>query len=94
VPREQRDLVAIWSALKTDYVVIAQVRRDSTHVYVLAHLIHLPEQTHVAVTELNYPADDSLQAQSDLAERIATRFSPHIERLDTAGIPSSPQIKH
>ena len=94
VPRKQRDLTAIGSSLNAAYVVLAQVRSDSSHVFVLAHLIHLPEQTHVAVTQLDCPVSDSLQVSSDLAQRIVARFSPHVERLDTAGVPSSPPINH
>ena len=46
VPRNQRNLLAIGSSLHAGYVVLAQVRRDSSHCFVLAHLIHLPDQTH------------------------------------------------
>jgi TolB-like protein/DNA-binding winged helix-turn-helix (wHTH) protein len=94
VQRNQRDLTAIGSSLDAAYVILAQVRRDSSHLFVLAHLIHLPEQTHVAVTELDCAGSDLLATQSDVAQRIAARFSPHIARLDTAGVPSSLPIKH
>jgi len=80
VPRDQRDLLAIGSSLHADYVVLAQVRNDSLHCFVLAHLIHLPDQTHVAVTDLNCSASDSLQVPSNLADRIADKFSPLIAR--------------
>ncbi len=87
VARSRRDLTAIGSSLNVRYVVLAQVRKDSSHFYVLAHLIHLPDQTHVAVTELTCTANDSLQDESDLAQHIADRFSPLIVQLDT---PNSP----
>jgi TolB-like protein len=80
VPRSQRDLVAIGSSLHAGYVVLAQVRRDPTHCFVLAHLIRLPEQTHVAVTELDCSAIDSVQVPPTLANRIASQFSPLIAR--------------
>jgi len=80
VPRNQRDLLAIGSSLNAGYVVLAQVRRDPSHCFVLAHLIHLPDQTHLAVTELTCPTTDSSEIQSGLANRIATRFSPLITR--------------
>lgn len=80
VPRNRRDLLAIGSSLNAGYVVLAQVRRDSSHCFVLAHLIRLPDQTHVAVTELNCSAIDPLQLPSDFADGIATRFSPLIAR--------------
>ena len=87
VPRSQRNLTAIGSTLNAGYVVLAQVRHDSTHFFVLAHLIRLPDQTHVAVMELTCSPDDSLQNQSDMAQRIADRFSPLIARLDPDGSP-------
>jgi len=86
-PRSQRDLTAIGSTLNAGYVVLAQVRHDSTHFFILAHLIRLPDQTHVAVTELTCSPDDSLQNQSEMAQRIADRFSPLIARLDPDGSP-------
>jgi len=80
VPRNQRDLLAIGSSLNAGYVVLAQVRRDPSHCFVLAHLIHLPDQTHMAVTELDCSAIESVQVPSSLADRIATQFSPLIAR--------------
>lgn len=77
-PRSQRDLTAIGSTLNAGYVVLAQVRHDPSHFFVLAHLIHLPDQTHVAVAELTCAANDSLQDESELAQHIADKFSPLI----------------
>jgi len=91
VPRDKRDLLAIGSSLNASYVVLAQVRRDSSGYFVLAHLIHLPEQTHLAVTELKCSPDDSLQAQSNLAGQIAARFSPYISAVPAA---SSPRLSN
>lgn len=87
VPRRQRDLIAIATSLNARYVVLAQVRKDSSHFYVLAHLIHLPDQTHVAVTEFTCTANDPLQQQSDIAQHIADRFSPLIAQLAIASPP-------
>jgi DNA-binding winged helix-turn-helix (wHTH) protein/TolB-like protein len=84
VPRSQRDLTAIGSSLNARYVILAQVRSDSSHFFVLAHLIHLPEQTHIAVTELTCAAGYSLQQQSEIAQQIADKFSPLIARLDAS----------
>jgi len=80
VPRSQRDLVAIASSLHAGYVVIAQVRPDASRCSVLAHLIHLPEQTHVAVTMLKCPAADLVQTPSILGDQIADKFSPLIKQ--------------
>lgn len=84
VPRSQRNLTAIASSLNARYVVLAQVRKDSSHFYVLAHLIRLPDQTHIAVTELTCAANDSLQDQSHIAQHIADKFSPLIVQLDAS----------
>lgn len=89
VPRSQRDLASIGSSLHAQYVVLAQVRKDATHFFVLAHLIRLPDQTHVAVTELSCAADESLQDQFDIAQHIADKFSPLIAPLNPVTPPHS-----
>lgn len=73
-PRDQRDLVAIGRALKAGYIVLGQVQRDGPRVRVLAHLIRLPEQTHLWVTRVETPAEDPPVAPSTLARRISTEF--------------------
>ena len=90
VPRNQRDLIAIGSSLNVGYVILAQVRRNSSQFYVLAHLIRLPDQTHVAVTSLDCPAENSLQTQLELADRIARQFSPHLVARENSAYPASP----
>lgn len=92
VPRSQRDLAVIGSSLNARYLVLAQVRKDASHFFVLAHLIRLPDQTHVAVTELTCTADNSLQDQSDMAQRVADKFSPLIARLNTVRSASSSDV--
>lgn len=87
VPRDQRDLSRIGSSLNVRYVILAQIRKDASHSFVLAHLIRLPDQTHVAVTELTCAAGASLQDQSDVAQQIVNKFSPVITRLDTGAPP-------
>lgn len=49
-PRDERDLVAIGSALKAKFVVLGQIQKDDQRVRVLAHLIRLPDQTHIVVS--------------------------------------------
>ena len=93
-PRNQRDLVAIGSSLHAGYVILAQVRRNSSQFYVLAHLIHLPDQTHIAVTSLDCPAEDSLQAQFELARQIVTKFSPHLAPMDNKELTLSPSVNN
>ena len=87
LPRSQRDLTTIGSTLSAGYVVLAQLRRDTSHSYLLAHLIHLPDQTHIAVTELTCTPSASLIDQSQIAQQIADRFSPLIANQVTAGSP-------
>ncbi len=73
VPRDKRDLVAIGDALKARYIVLGQVQRDGERVRVLAHLIRLPEQTHLWVTRVE-AAPSELSTPAGLAERISTEF--------------------
>lgn len=49
-PRDERDLVAIGSALEAKFVVLGQIQKDDQRVRVLAHLIRLPDQTHIVVS--------------------------------------------
>jgi len=72
-PRDKRDLVAIGDALKAGYIVLGQVQRDGERVRVLAHLIRLPEQTHLWVTRVEAPPSE-LSTPAGLAERISTEF--------------------
>jgi DNA-binding winged helix-turn-helix (wHTH) protein/TolB-like protein len=73
-PRSFRDLKAIGSALNARYVVLGQIQRNATAVRVLAHLIRLPEQTHLTVARIDFTDPDPLRAESDLAKQIAARF--------------------
>lgn len=77
-PREGRDLLAIGSALHAQYVILGEVQRDDQHLRVLAHLIRLPDQTHVAVGRIDPVADTSLVGIDDIAAAIAGRFDPRL----------------
>jgi len=74
LPRDQRDLVAIGRALNARYIVFGQVQREGNTLRVLAHLIRLPEQTHLWVTRVETPVEDAPVAASSLARRITTEF--------------------
>jgi DNA-binding winged helix-turn-helix (wHTH) protein/TolB-like protein len=74
-PRSQRDLMAIGSSLKANYVVLGQVQRSHSHIRVLAHLIRLPEQTHLWVVRLDRDTADPLETESKVARTIADEFS-------------------
>jgi DNA-binding winged helix-turn-helix (wHTH) protein/TolB-like protein len=72
-PRDQRDIVAIGDALKAGYIILGQIQRDGQRVRVLAHLIRLPEQTHLGVTRVEaVPAE--LTPPAGLAQRISREF--------------------
>jgi len=76
-PRDQRDLNAIGSALHAAYIVLGQVQRsgDGDRTRILAHLIRLPEQTHIGVVRIERPLADPLALEAEAAQKIATEFS-------------------
>jgi len=75
VPRERRDLNTIASTLAASYIVLGQLQQSGDRVRVLAHLIRMPDQTHVWVTRMDRSLEDPLELQSDLARRIADEFN-------------------
>jgi len=87
-PRAERDLKVIASSLGVGYVVLGQVQLSGARVRVLAHLIRLPEQTHVWVTRLDRPADDPLAVQLEIAQIIARDVS---QRLSSDRRPNNNQ---
>ena len=78
LPRDQRDLSAIWSSLHARYVVLGQVQDHGHETRILAHLIRLPEQTHLWVVRLDRSAGRPLDMESEVAEKIATEFSQKV----------------
>jgi DNA-binding winged helix-turn-helix (wHTH) protein/TolB-like protein len=78
LPREQRDLKAVASALHADYVVLGQVQSDGAQARILAHLIRLPDQTHVWVARLDHQVLDTLSAEGAAADKIAGEFAPRL----------------
>lgn len=75
LPREQRDLKAIASSLHAGYVVLGQVQTNGTQVRILAHLIRLPDQTHIWVVRMDRSLADPLSLESEAAHKIAAEFS-------------------
>ncbi len=73
-PRSFRDVKTIGETLKARYVVLGQVQKDAASIRVLAHLIRLPEQTHLTATRLECDPSDPLKAQAELARQIAANF--------------------
>jgi len=82
--RTFRDLDAISATLKVRYVVLGSVEREGNRMRVLAHLIRLPEQTHLSVARLDRGVEDPLAAELELAQEIVAKFSPRVA-ADTAG---------
>jgi DNA-binding winged helix-turn-helix (wHTH) protein/TolB-like protein len=76
--RTVRDLDVIAAALKVRYVVVGSVEREGNRMRVLAHLIRLPEQTHLSVARLDRGIDDPLAAELELAQEIVAKFSPRV----------------
>jgi DNA-binding winged helix-turn-helix (wHTH) protein/TolB-like protein len=77
-PRAERDPKAIASSLGAGYVILGQVQPSGSRVRVLAHLIRLPEQTHVWVTRVEREVNDPLAVQLDIAETIANDVAQHL----------------
>lgn len=88
-PRDRRDLLAIASSLGVVYVVLGQVQKTPSGNQVLAHLIRVPEQTHVHVARLGFAGDDPLRMQSDMAKRLVADLSPRLAS-DNASRRASP----
>lgn len=84
LPRDQRDLSAIASTLGASYVILGQVQSAGTQTRVLAHLIHLPDQTHVWVARIEHDVEDPLNLEAQIAQTIALQFSPRIRPTFTA----------
>jgi DNA-binding winged helix-turn-helix (wHTH) protein/TolB-like protein len=91
-PRDQRDLNEVASSLHAAYVVLGQVQSNSGQTRVLAHLIRLPDQTHIWVARMDRAAVN-LDVESEIAHKIAAEFSPRV--MAEARSDASPQAaKH
>jgi len=58
------------------YVVLGQIQKTPSGVQVLAHLIRVPEQTHLRVARMEVNTEDPSRAQSGLAQRIVADYLP------------------
>lgn len=74
-PREQRDLTRIAASLHAQFVVLGQVQGGGAQTRILAHLIRMPDQTHVWVVRLEQPFDNPFALESTAAREIAQEFS-------------------
>lgn len=84
LPRDQRDLLAVSSSLHAEYVVLGQVQTSGAQTRILAHLIRLPDQTHLWVARLDRSLADPLSVESEVAHKIAAEFSPRLV-VDSTG---------
>lgn len=89
LPRDQRDLTAISSSLHAGYVVLGQVQTSGAQTRILAHLIRLPEQTHLWVARMDRSLADPLGVESEAAQKIAAEFSQRVV-ADSTGTPLPP----
>ena len=93
-PRTERDLVAIGSALNAKFVVLGQIQKDDQRVRVLAHLIRLPEQTHLVVSRTDQLeiAGSTLASVDELSTKIARTIDAKLRapdaRTSSAAAPS------
>ena len=84
VSRDQRDLRAISASLRANYVILGQVQAYGGQTRVLAHLIHMPEQTHVWVTRIDHPLTNPLELEAEAAQKIADAFSRPLAANDAS----------
>lgn len=75
LPRDQRDLSAIGASLHAAYIVLGQVQTAGAQTRVLAHLIRLPEQSHLWVSRTDGAFSDLLSSESAVAQRVGNQFS-------------------
>jgi TolB-like protein len=80
------------SSLHAGYVVLGQVQSNSGQTRVLAHLIRLPDQTHIWVARMDRAAVN-LDVESEIAHKIATEFSPRV-MAETRSNASPQAAKH
>jgi DNA-binding winged helix-turn-helix (wHTH) protein/TolB-like protein len=77
--REGRDLKAIAQELHAKYIVIGQIQADHDKTRILAHLIRMPEQTHVWVVRAdNQTLDDPMSLETEFAQRVGDQFSSRL----------------
>ena len=91
VARDARDLVAIGRALGASYVILGQVQNDTGgRVRVLAHLIRLPDQTHISVSRTDGLTEATLPSVDGIASKIATLFTRHLSEGATTALSQAP----
>lgn len=89
LPREQRDLNAIAKSLHATFIVLGQVQSMGTQTRILAHLIRMPDQTHVSVARMDRTLIDPLNLESEIAQEIATQFSTRVTNNVSRVLPAT-----
>jgi DNA-binding winged helix-turn-helix (wHTH) protein/TolB-like protein len=74
VPRQRRDLLQISKSLHAHFIVLGQVQRIGTQTRILAHLIRMPEQSHLWVVRLDQPFNDPSALETAASREIAAQF--------------------
>jgi DNA-binding winged helix-turn-helix (wHTH) protein/TolB-like protein len=93
-PREDRDLNAIARELHAKYIVLGQIQADHDKTRILAHLIRMPEQTHVWVVRVDgQTLNDPMTLETELAQRIGDQFSSRLA-ADAVQSASHPTANH
>jgi DNA-binding winged helix-turn-helix (wHTH) protein/TolB-like protein len=91
LPRDQRDLQAISRSIDARYVVLGQVQAFGAQTRILAHLIRLPDQTHLWVARMDRSSADPLSVELEVAQKIAANFSKLIVKdFSESRLPSFP----
>lgn len=93
VGREQRDLNAIATSLHAAYVVLGQVQSEGQQTRILAHLVRMPDQTHLWVARLDRPLENSLSLELETAQTIGAAFSERVVE-DSSGSRLPPFPNH
>ena len=82
-PRAFRDLKRIGEALDADYIVLAQMKRDRSHVRLIAHLIRVRDEVHVWANTDDAP-EFTLGAQAEIAESIARAVAGALDKSSSS----------
>ena len=77
-PRAFRDIQALGREVGADYVVLAQMKMDASHVRLIAHLIRVTDQAHLWAQTFDRP-EFTLDVQSEIAEAIAVAVTARLD---------------
>ena len=89
-PRDTRDLKAIATNLGANFVVLGQIQAYQGQTRILAHLIRMPDQTHVSVARLDRQINNPLELEAEAAQNIATKFSHRLATGDPMALSEAP----